>query len=109
MVLEDGNYNADRPTMCSRIFQYHLTHLVSSNQEDFPYYQYNEKTILLYSGEFRVPPRVPAPVPESCGDKEACFSLEMRGGGGVVVALSRRGLCLEFYDIIASVSAFNFR
>ena len=77
----------------SRIFQYHLTYLVSSNQEDFAYYQYNEKTILLYAGEFRVPPRVPAPV---------------GGGVGVVVADIRRGLCLEFYDIIASVSAFNF-
>ena len=93
----------------SRIFQYHLTYLVSSNQEDFAYYQYNEKTILLYAGEFRVPPRVPAPVPESCLDNKACFSLEMRGGGmGVVVADIRRGLCLKFYDIIPSVSAFNF-
>ena len=86
MVLEDGIYNADRSTTCFQNFPIppcalakpelpitalracrkidrdHLAHLVSSNREDFAYYQYNEKTILLlYAGEFRVPPRVPGP------------------------------------------------
>ena len=106
MALEDGIYNADQSTTCFQNFPIppcalaepelpitalracrkidrdHLAHLVSSNREDFAYCQYNEKTILLYAGEFRVPPRVPAPVPESCGGNESCFSLEMRGGGG---------------------------
>ena len=107
MVLEDRIYNADGSTTCFQNFailpcalaepelpitalracrkidRFHLAHLVSSNREDFAYYQYNDKTILPYAGEFRVPPRVPAPVPESRGGgNEACFSLEMRGGGG---------------------------
>ena len=31
------------------------------------------------------------------------------GGGWGIEAHIRRGLCLEFYDMIASVSAFNFQ
>ena len=32
-----------------------LARLDSSNRENFAYYLYNEKTILLYAREFRVP------------------------------------------------------
>ena len=102
MVLENGIYNADRSTTCFQNFPIppcalaepelpitalhacrkidrdHLAYLVSSNREDVAYYQYNEKTILLYAGEFRVPPRVPG---GGGWGNEACFSLEMRGGG----------------------------
>ena len=98
MVLEDGIYNADRSTTCFQNFPIppcalaepelpitalracrkidrdHLAHLVSSNREDFAYYQYNEKTILR--------PLCRNPGGGGGGGNEACFSLEMRGGGG---------------------------
>ena len=48
--------------------------LVSSDQEDFTYYEneYNEKMMFLYTREFRVPPQDPA------------SRLEPWGGGGAI-------------------------
>ena len=47
---------------CWKINQDHLAYLVSWDREDFTYYQneYMKKMILLYTREFRVPPRDPA-------------------------------------------------
>ena len=48
-----------RITLCLvrmlKINRDHLARLDSSNREYFAYYQYNEKTILLYAGGFRAP------------------------------------------------------
>ena len=49
----------------------HRARLVSSNWESFAYT--NSKTILLlYAGDIRVPPRVPASGPEPCGGNYSC-------------------------------------
>ena len=79
--MESKNLMLTDQRRISRIFQYHLARsaepelpktalctfwkingdhlalLVSSNREDFAYYQYNENndTSLIYAGEFRLP------------------------------------------------------
>ena len=52
--------------------------LVSSDQEDFTYYEneYNEKMMFLYTREFRVPPQDPA------------SRLEPWGGGAITLEIS---------------------
>ena len=47
--------------------------LVSSNRESFAYTNSNT-ILLLYAGDIRVPPRVPASGPEPCGGNK-----EMKG------------------------------
>ena len=58
---------------CWKINRDHLARLVFFIWEDFAYnsciYKNEKKTILLYRGEFRVPPRVLGSRPEPCGAK----------------------------------------
>lgn len=55
--------------------------LVSSDQEDFTYYEneYNEKMMFLYTREFRVPPQDPASRLEPLGGW---------GGGAITLEIS---------------------
>ena len=51
----------------------HRARLVSSNRESFAYTNSNT-ILLLYAGDIRVPPRVPASGPEPCGGKNPALS-----------------------------------
>ena len=61
--------------------------LVSSDQEDFTYYEneYNEKMMFLYTREFRVPPQDPA------------SRLEPWGGGNYLGNLFTK--CFDSHDL----------
>ena len=72
-------YNSANATRCQTQFARLLSHahaqkinrdhrarLVSSNRESFAYTNSNT-ILLLYAGDIRVPPRVPASGPEPCG------------------------------------------
>ena len=50
----------------------HRARLVSSNRESFAYTNSNT-ILLLYAGDIRVPPRVPASGPEPCGGNKRNF------------------------------------
>ena len=60
---------------CRKINRDHFAGLASLNREDFAYYQYREKTILLYAGEVRMPPRVTASGPQLCGGNKKAVEL----------------------------------
>ena len=59
-----------------KINRNHRARLVSSNRERFAYTRSNSNTILLlYAGDIRVPPRVPASGPEPCGGNNGKLNL----------------------------------
>ena len=60
---------------CRKVNRDHFARLASLNREDFAYYQYRVKAILLYAGEVRMPPRVTASGQQLCGDNKKAVEL----------------------------------